>query len=816
MVRPSFRHVAAICLALTCAFVPIVHGQTAQWTTIPVTSVRSTGSERPTVVEGVVRADRGSDKRPTWTVTATLPAGHTVTGLRLEALADPALPKKGPGTNGNGNFVLSEVDATLLVGDRERPLRFLRASATYGSGQAKAYRAIDRHPRTGWHVHGRIGKSHALWVRLVKPATVPKTGGRLRLRLHFNSKAQIIGRLRLAITDDERPLRGTADPLGERWLKTQTRINTAIDRGVHALLTQQELDGSWREHQGTYPSGMTALAIYTLVKCGVAPDASAVRRGVDFLLANEPRRTYATATQILAFVAIKDARHKRHVQKLVDRLAGWQDEGGFAYPAGTQDLSNTQYAALALRAASLAGYRVSRRVWVRLARFVVRHQVGEAARYDAGFRYRRGKEPTGSMTAAGVGILAMAKEMGGVKDQSTITGTKRGIAWLAKHFAVTNNPHPGFKREDKADPSDGNTLYYLYGLERLGAVLAIDRIGPFDWYRQGAFHLITMQSTNGLWENSQSKTSFALLFLSKATRSLSGRSITKRYGTIDPAEPISLRGLGDSPITLWVASFGNRVNRRHAWPGEATPRVLRVEYFAKRIGTDAAAVKIATVDGSSANAAGESRFQVQHHFTEADAYDVHVVATIAPPAKKGAPRAEPIEIRSKPMRVDISQPWHPELERYASDRKRNLLAGKKLEATASSALSGSYVATYATDGRLGRVWMSKDDDPKPSLTLRLRRPIRANTLVLSHAIDRRAPKSDRKARIRTVTVKLNGKPPIEAEMRPGEHEKTVIRFKTRSIRSIELTVTDVKRTLSKKKSVGFAEVELQMRRKSKS
>ena len=32
--------------------------------------------------------------------------------LRLEALADPSLPKKGPGRAGNGNFVLSEITVT--------------------------------------------------------------------------------------------------------------------------------------------------------------------------------------------------------------------------------------------------------------------------------------------------------------------------------------------------------------------------------------------------------------------------------------------------------------------------------------------------------------------------------------------------------------------------------------------------------------------------------------------------------------------------------------------------------------------------------
>ena len=35
---------------------------------------------------------------------------ENITGLRLETLSDARLPADGPGTSGNGNFVLSEIE----------------------------------------------------------------------------------------------------------------------------------------------------------------------------------------------------------------------------------------------------------------------------------------------------------------------------------------------------------------------------------------------------------------------------------------------------------------------------------------------------------------------------------------------------------------------------------------------------------------------------------------------------------------------------------------------------------------------------------
>ncbi|MBC8328476.1 MAG: hypothetical protein H8E31_06980, partial [Planctomycetes bacterium] len=67
----------------------------------------------------------------------------------------------------------------------------------------------------------------------------------------------------------------------------QQRIDHAIDQGTDALLRSQELDGSWRKNLERYPAGMTSLAVYTLLKCGLPPRHPAIARAVAFLRGHE-------------------------------------------------------------------------------------------------------------------------------------------------------------------------------------------------------------------------------------------------------------------------------------------------------------------------------------------------------------------------------------------------------------------------------------------------------------------------------------------------------------------------------------------------
>ena len=81
-----------------------------------------------------------------------------VAAIRLEALIDDKLPSKGPGRTPHGNFVLSEITASIVTRDvpgEAQQLKFANASADFSQDQFAVSQAIDGNAKTGgWAIHG--------------------------------------------------------------------------------------------------------------------------------------------------------------------------------------------------------------------------------------------------------------------------------------------------------------------------------------------------------------------------------------------------------------------------------------------------------------------------------------------------------------------------------------------------------------------------------------------------------------------------------------------------------------------------------------
>ncbi len=88
------------------------------WRTPRPTRVKATSGRQGEVDEsGVVRFAVDGDDQDTYTV-ALAPGAGPVAALRISALTDQGLPNQGPGLAGNGNFVLSRVEARLTPQQR--------------------------------------------------------------------------------------------------------------------------------------------------------------------------------------------------------------------------------------------------------------------------------------------------------------------------------------------------------------------------------------------------------------------------------------------------------------------------------------------------------------------------------------------------------------------------------------------------------------------------------------------------------------------------------------------------------------------------
>ncbi|NOT29147.1 MAG: terpene cyclase/mutase family protein, partial [Planctomycetes bacterium] len=371
-------------------------------------------------------------------------------------------------------------------------------------------------------------------------------------------------------------------------------VNAAIERGVAFLLRSQNRDGSfgvdlnerglvWHDLR----DGATALTVYTLLKCGFAPDHPALQRASTFLLESEPRHTYATGVLLHAIGALGDARNRKRMQKLVETLLGLRESGGWDYPGlNRADLSNTQVAALGLRAAHAAGLELPKSIWSELVGLTLRYQekpleipgAGELPkerRRMAGFAYEPGGRATASMTTAGLTILGIVGEDPARVDHrfaaDMAEARELALNWLAQHYSVAGNP-------------EGEAVwhyYYLYGLERVGALFGLTEIAGHDWYAEGAAELLREQREHGGWSSDGrvrwppapmpiANTCFALLFLRKATLSTpAGRR--EHVGRMEePGSDVWVRVESKQTWTLWVSGFSPAARARFL-PANAVP-----------------------------------------------------------------------------------------------------------------------------------------------------------------------------------------------------------------------------------------------------
>jgi hypothetical protein len=202
------------------------------------------------------------------------------------------------------------------------------------------------------------------------------------------------------------------------------------------------------------------------------------------------------------------------------------------------DNSNSQYAALGLRACADAGVTVPKEVLDLARKWWQTSQHPEdgkdkgavASGEGGGIRgwcYHRtdvcakNHRPYGSMTAGGTGALAIYDHLLGI-DWRKDAAVRAGMNWLGARWTVTENPGP----TELEEGAKVELYYYLYAVERLGMLCGLEKISGRDWYPEGAKAILEAQRKDGSWDDGAARscatwdTCFAILFLKKATRAL--------------------------------------------------------------------------------------------------------------------------------------------------------------------------------------------------------------------------------------------------------------------------------------------------------
>ena len=205
----------------------------------------------------------------------------------------------------------------------------------------------------------------------------------------------------------------------------------------------------------------------------------------------------------------------------------------------TGDNSNSQYAALGLRACWDAGIQIPRETVLKPAKKwwqtsqlgggkdkpdnSVATSGGQVLADPRGWSYVQNDRAYSSMSAGAIGAVCIYDYMLGEdwKKDKIVAG---GMGWLVKNYSVTENVGPC---ETGGQAPNEFLYYYLYALERVGMLYDTPFVGNHDWYLDGARVILNAQKPDGSWAESGPATMrptwdtcFAILFLKRATRPL--------------------------------------------------------------------------------------------------------------------------------------------------------------------------------------------------------------------------------------------------------------------------------------------------------
>jgi len=338
----------------------------------------------------------------------------------------------------------------------------------------------------------------------------------------------------------------------------QKKIDEAINKGVDFLLDSNQVK-VWMKGREI------ELVVLTLLHAGVDPKKNTeMAKAIQEIATKTPlQQTYNVALTAMALELADRSKYQSRIAECAQALVNYQCQNGqWSYPSkydskqgqpvitgapaeaketisepGTTkavkalkkiivkrtnpkrgekgDNSNTQFALLGLRAAARCGVEIPKETWEDAAKWLEKDQTAEG---DWGYGQTVVQKGYGSMTCAGICGLAIAKFYLGqdIHKDATI---EKGLKWLGEKLTFTENPGGGFP---------GTLYYYIYGIERVGAILGIEQIGNHEWYPEGVEYLLKDQQTDGSWGTTKKftlvsaigNTCFAILFLKRATQRL--------------------------------------------------------------------------------------------------------------------------------------------------------------------------------------------------------------------------------------------------------------------------------------------------------
>lgn len=195
------------------------------WAALTVKKLAATGDVKLTTDDkGIIRASGNNPETATYTIVGRAELKR-LTGVRLTSVK---VNDKGAGRADNGNFVVSELQAKLLLPDgKSQPVKFTKAVATFSQNNFGVDKAIDGNPgnNSGWAVAPKINQDNVALLAS-EPVDIPE-GAQIEFTVvQVHGKHHTLGGLRLELSESDSPatfdsvpsdvIAALAVPVGER------------------------------------------------------------------------------------------------------------------------------------------------------------------------------------------------------------------------------------------------------------------------------------------------------------------------------------------------------------------------------------------------------------------------------------------------------------------------------------------------------------------------------------------------------------------------------------------------------------------------
>ncbi|HEV3167613.1 MAG TPA: PSD1 and planctomycete cytochrome C domain-containing protein, partial [Isosphaeraceae bacterium] len=258
-----------------------------------------------------------------------------ITAIRLEAMADPALPHGGPGRADSGNFALTDFRVSVTQGSGTPKAVTLKAPrATFEQKGLPVAAAIDSDAKSGWAVEPEFGKDQAAVFET--ESDLGGDGGiTLTMTLAFkNNTGHAIGRPRVSVTSAPRPADAKGAGIPERILRIvdTTRSARKPEQTAALLAWYRLIDPEWQALHRNLEAHAKLEPKPKVVKAMISseglPPVRLHTQGADFLekthflKRGDPNQKLGEATQSFLQVLISSPEQEKHWQ--LAPPAGWR------------------------------------------------------------------------------------------------------------------------------------------------------------------------------------------------------------------------------------------------------------------------------------------------------------------------------------------------------------------------------------------------------------------------------------------------------------------------------------------------------------